>query len=34
MAYPEAKEVNAAGISWEMPLPKGYNVLRVEDIMV
>jgi len=33
-AYPKPRMVEAAGISWKMPIPKGYNVLRTEDIMV
>jgi hypothetical protein len=30
----KTKEVSAAGITWTIPRPRGYGVLRVQDIMV
>ncbi len=33
-AYPEPRTVEAAGISWEMPISPRYNALRPGDIMV
>ena len=32
--WPEPKEVKAAGLTWELAPPEGYNVLRVQDVMV
>ena len=31
--WPEPQEIRAAGLTWEVPPPKGYNVLRVQDVM-
>ncbi|MCK4591726.1 MAG: hypothetical protein KAT86_08235, partial [Candidatus Latescibacteria bacterium] len=32
--WPEPKEVEVAGISWKLSPPKGFNLLRIQDIMV
>ena len=32
--WPKPKEVTAAGLKWEVPAPAGYNVLRVQDVMM
>ena len=32
--WPETKSITAAGLEWEVPPPQGYNILRVQDIMV
>ena len=32
--WPEPKSVTEAGLEWEVPPPPGYNILRVQDVMV
>jgi len=32
--WPKPKEVKVAGLSWELSAPKGFNLLRVQDIMI